>query len=59
MNSRKIELTKENLASSRVAKLFQERETVYSSLSFHDAGEYCVTAGEDDSLTVYNCREGK
>lgn len=56
--TRKIELSRALCTDSRVAKLFQDRETVYSSISFSDNGEYCVTSGEDDSLNVYNCREG-
>lgn len=30
-----------------------------TSLSFDDAGERCVTSGEDDVFTVYDARKGK
>ncbi|KAI7906358.1 Hydantoinase B/oxoprolinase-domain-containing protein [Cokeromyces recurvatus] len=58
MANRKIELSKEVLSSSRVAKIFPESTNILTSISFNDTGEYCITSGEDDSLNVYNCREG-
>lgn len=58
MASRKVELSRELLVASKVAKLFPESDKPMSSISFNDTGEYCVTAGDDDSLNVYNCKEG-
>lgn len=58
MASRKVELSRELLVGSKVAKVFPESDKPMSSISFNDTGEYCVTAGDDDSLNVYNCKEG-
>jgi COMPASS component SWD2 len=61
MNLGKIELSREVLSTSKVAKLFPENDkpmASMTSISFSDTGEYCVTSGADDSLNVYNCKEG-
>ncbi|KAI8885845.1 WD40 repeat-like protein [Backusella circina FSU 941] len=57
--ARKTEITRELLMGLKMTKVFPDSERPVSSLSFDDTGEFCVTAGEDDSLNVYNCREGK
>jgi hypothetical protein len=57
--ARKTEVTRDLLMGLKMTKSFPESERPVSSLSFDDTGEFCVTAGEDDSLNVYNCREGK
>jgi COMPASS component SWD2 len=57
--ARKTEVTRDLLMGLKMTKSFPESERPASSLSFDDTGEFCVTAGEDDSLNVYNCREGK
>ncbi|KAI8642314.1 hypothetical protein BD408DRAFT_416600 [Parasitella parasitica] len=55
---RKVELSRDLLRCSKVAKVFPESDRPISSISFNDTGDYCVTAGEDDSLNLYNCKEG-
>lgn len=57
-SARKVELSRELLSASKVAKVFPESDRPMTSISFNDTGEYCVTAGDDDSLNVYNCKEG-
>lgn len=58
MSIKRVELTRELLATSSLAKVFPKNDKQATSISFNDTGEYCVVAGEDDSLNVFNCREG-
>lgn len=58
MSFKRVELTREILASSSLAKVFPKTDKNLTSISFNDTGEYCVVAGEDDNLNVYNCKEG-
>lgn len=58
MSFKRVELTREVLASSSLAKVFPKADKHLTSISFNDTGEYCVVAGEDDNLNVYNCKEG-
>lgn len=61
--NKRVELTRELLAASSIAKVFpkneKQQDKKLTSISFNDTGEYCVVAGEDDSLNIYNCKEGK
>lgn len=59
MSMKRVELSRELLTACSLSKVFPKHETLLSSISFNDTGEYCVVAGEDDSLNVYNCKEGK
>ncbi|KAI8974933.1 Hydantoinase B/oxoprolinase-domain-containing protein [Pilobolus umbonatus] len=59
----KIGLTPEVLSNFQVANVFSDPATVnqekpITSISFDDTGEFCVTAGDDDSLNVYSCLNG-
>ncbi|OBZ81408.1 WD repeat-containing protein 82 [Choanephora cucurbitarum] len=59
MTSRRIELSRDILSNLKASKVFAESSKPLNSISFSDTGEYCVTAGQDDSLNIYNCKEGK
>lgn len=37
----------------------QTPETSFTSLDFDDSGEFLLAACDDESLQLYNCKEGK
>ncbi|KAI9320959.1 WD repeat-containing protein 82 [Dichotomocladium elegans] len=41
------------------SKTFTDNQRPITSLCFDASGELCVTAAQDESLNVYNCRDGK
>lgn len=41
------------------AKTFRDNRQPVTSLCFDATGELCVTSAQDESLHIYNCREGK
>ncbi|RUS31520.1 WD40-repeat-containing domain protein [Jimgerdemannia flammicorona] len=43
----------------KIAKLFRHSTKPITSLSFDDTGEVCVCSAEDESLRVYDCKQGK
>ncbi|KAK7530881.1 WD repeat-containing protein-like protein [Phyllosticta citribraziliensis] len=51
----------EVVASFRPTKLFRAEspKTSVTSLDFDDSGELAVVARDDDTLQIYNCKEGK
>ncbi|CAO3651455.1 unnamed protein product [Cunninghamella echinulata] len=53
-----IPITPPLLSDFKVTKLFKDNKRPLISLSFDDTGEYCVTVGEDESLSIYNCKTG-
>lgn len=58
----KIELTPKLLSSFKPAKVFTEqvqKNTQITSLSFDDKGEFLVTAGQDETIQLFNCKTGK
>ena len=58
----KLALNTAILASFKPAKVFTEqiqKNTQITSLSFDDKGENLVTAGEDETIQLYNCKTGK
>lgn len=60
-DAKKLPLTGDLLSSFRPAKVFTAevtKGTTVSSLSFDDTGSYCVTAGEDNYVHVYDARRG-
>lgn len=59
MSIQRVEISRELLSACSLAKVFPKNEKPMTSISFNDTGEYCVVTGEDDSLNVYNCKEGK
>ncbi|KAG0169547.1 member of Set1p complex, histone methyl transferase [Apophysomyces sp. BC1015] len=55
----KMRATPPLMQSFKVAKIFTDNQAPLSSLCFDDSGELCVTSAEDESLHVYDCKEGK
>ncbi|KAI9788282.1 MAG: member of Set1p complex, histone methyl transferase [Candelina submexicana] len=49
------------ISSFRPTKLFRSQtpETSFTSLDFDDSGEFLLAACDDESLQLYNCKEGK
>ncbi|KAI9837235.1 MAG: hypothetical protein M1819_000309 [Sarea resinae] len=49
------------IASFRPTKLFRlaKQNTSITSLDFDDSGEFLLAACDDESLQLYNCKEGK
>ncbi|KAH8549490.1 WD repeat domain 82-like protein [Umbelopsis sp. PMI_123] len=46
------------ISTFKAAKVFNDNTSPISSLSFDDTGELCVTSSSDESIHIYNCREG-
>ena len=44
---------------SKVFRVHNEPFKSYTSLSFDDRGEYCVTSAQDETLQLFNCKNGK
>ncbi|KAI8097277.1 WD40-repeat-containing domain protein [Halteromyces radiatus] len=53
-----IPLTSTLLSTFKVTKAFGPNRRHLTSLSYDDTGEFCITAAEDESLKLYNCRDG-
>ena len=47
------------LTDLKPAKTFKDNQGPITSLCFDDKGELCVTAAQDESLHVYDCRDGQ
>lgn len=57
-----VTLSLELVVSMKPAKVFKEfvqPEHHVTSLDFDDRGELCVTASDDETIQLYNCRSGK
>jgi len=57
-----LALTPELVASMRPAKVFHEyveKGHQVTSLDYDDRGETCVTASNDETIQLYNCRTGR
>lgn len=54
-----ITLSPSVLGECVAAKTFRDNRQPVTSLCFDDSGELCVTSAQDESLHIYNCREGK
>ncbi|KAK9767082.1 WD repeat-containing protein 82 [Basidiobolus ranarum] len=54
-----IPITSAGLSTLRISKSFQENESPVTSIDFDDYGEFCITAAADESLHLYDCRQGK
>ncbi|KAI8338355.1 putative WD-repeat protein [Chlamydoabsidia padenii] len=53
-----LPLTPTLLSSFKITKSFSVNRRPLTSLSFDDTGELCVTSAEDESLKVYDCKDG-
>ncbi|SAL96096.1 hypothetical protein [Absidia glauca] len=53
-----LALTSTLLSSFKVTKSFDVNRRPLTSLCFDDTGDLCVTSAEDESLKVYDCRDG-
>lgn len=47
------------LGTFQIAKVFNEHQKGVSSLDFDATGEFVVSTSEDESIRVYNCKEGR
>ena len=47
------------LIDFKPAKTFKDNQGPITSLCFDDKGDLCVTAAQDESLHVYDCRDGQ
>lgn len=47
------------ISTFKPSKVFKDNTRPISSLSFDDSGELCVTSSSDESIHIYNCRQGK
>ncbi|CAO3593913.1 unnamed protein product [Absidia cylindrospora] len=54
-----LALTPPVLSSFQITRSFDTSQASLTSLSFDDTGDLCVTLAQDDSLHVYNCKEGR
>ncbi|WFD31178.1 hypothetical protein MSPP1_002212 [Malassezia sp. CBS 17886] len=58
----KLKLTPDLVASMKPAKVFRDfvqDGCQVTSLNYDDRGELCVTASNDETIQLYNCRSGK
>lgn len=53
------ELSLNVLQSMAVGKVFKHNKKHITCIDFDDTGEYLVTASEDESIGLYDCRFGK
>jgi COMPASS component SWD2 len=51
-------LDSEIMKSFSLAKLFRDHSKKVTSLQFDPSGEYCITAGEDESIHLYDAVQG-
>ncbi|XP_044539876.1 WD repeat-containing protein 82-like [Gracilinanus agilis] len=54
-----MKLTDGVLRSFRVAKVFRENTDKINSFDFSVSGETAVSSNSDDTITLYDCQEGK
>ncbi|ORZ23931.1 WD40-repeat-containing domain protein [Absidia repens] len=54
-----LALTPPVLSSFQITKSFNTNQASLTSLSFDDTGDLCITSAQDDSLNVYDCKEGR
>jgi COMPASS component SWD2 len=54
-----MKLTEQVLKSFKVAKVFRENSSIINSLDFWPTGETLISSSEDDSLVIYDCKDGK
>lgn len=48
------------LGSFKPSKRFSSKHgTRITSVDFDDTGEWCVTAGDDETIQLYDCKRGK
>lgn len=54
-----VELTPAHMSGLKPTRVFKENQLPIASICFDDPGELCVISAEDESLNVYDCRNGK
>ena len=57
-----LALSLELVSSFKPAKVFKDfvqHDCRVTSLDYDDRGELCVTASDDETIQLYNCRSGK
>jgi COMPASS component SWD2 len=52
-------LTASALKSLTIAKVFRQNKKRITSFDFDDTGEFLVTASEDESIGLYDCKYGR
>lgn len=61
MSRSALPFTEKVLSSFRPGKFLEnhQAEAAITSLDFDDSGVWCLSAGEDESIQLYDCRTGK
>jgi len=55
-----LPITGQLLGSFKPSKRFSSKHgTRITSVDFDDTGEWCVTAGDDETIQLYDCKRGK
>jgi len=55
-----VPITGQLLGSFKPSKRFSSKHgTRITSVDFDDTGEWCVTAGDDETIQLYDCKRGK
>jgi len=52
-------LTNSTLNSMSVGKIFRDCSKHITSIDFDAKGEFCVTASQDESIHLYDCKQGR
>jgi WD40 repeat protein len=55
-----LPITSQLLGQFKPSKRFSSKHgTRITSIDFDDSGEWCVTAGDDETIQLYDCKRGK
>ena len=55
-----LPITGQLLGAFKPSKRFSSKHgTRITSIDFDDTGEWCVTAGDDETIQLYDCKRGK
>jgi COMPASS component SWD2 len=55
-----LPITGQLLGAFKPSKRFSSKHgTRITSIDFDDSGEWCVTAGDDETIQLYDCKRGK
>jgi COMPASS component SWD2 len=55
-----LPITGQLLGTFKPSKRFSSKHgTRITSVDFDDTGDWCVTAGDDETIQLYDCKRGK